>query len=243
MRIHYSDIIKSAKVRAVEREEGYYEKFLRILGNPLAYFFCLLRVPANVVTLIGFLIDISGALFFTFGHYIIGFLFFRLGEIIDYTDGTVARAQNQTSNLKCRFLTHWHHGVTPTLILIAGFVNYFFITQNTTIIFLALLVSICQTLTTQIILLRNSLLFRFYHNEAIKQAAISKLYKKGIMKYAFEASIFPVLRIDYIILILFLINPYYFILFYSLFIPFRFIVFAIYSFTHLKKIEDKKIIR
>lgn len=240
------EIKEKANPKRVLSREGMYSQFLRNrLGNYLVYVMYKLRIlSTSQFTMMGSCAEILGSIVFAFGYYIPGFLLWFFGEVVDHADGTYARMLNKTKGyeLRCHFVCDWHHRIAPLFVLIAGFLNYYLNTQNPLALWGALVTGVSFALTNHVVLLRNALLFQYKPKEASKQYMISDLYsswKKTIFRLVW---VLPVIKMHYIITIMFLIKPLqvYFVIFYAIYIPIRFLVFYPYSYLYLKGVETGK---
>ncbi len=98
------DIKKGAFKRSYKSLE---DKIYRWPGIILAKLFLYTPITANQVTVLGALVLYISAAFFAFGRFwysIIAILLLYLGEVLDYTDGNVARARKNVTILQSMFI-------------------------------------------------------------------------------------------------------------------------------------------
>ena len=103
-----------------------------------SFFFLKLRLSADQVTIIFFLIGLIGALLFTFNSIIlsvIAYIMFRLHIIIDMSDGDVARF-NQSYSIRGAYWDAVIHSIVNPLYYV--FISYSFYVQFNNDIFLIL---------------------------------------------------------------------------------------------------------
>ena len=98
-------------------------RFSSFILSPIVRLFCYLKVPPNVISLMGFTIAVVSIYFIANGRFIIGGLLIFLGGIFDLIDGEVSRRKGITSRFGA-FFDSFIDRYSDNLIYL-GFLYYF----------------------------------------------------------------------------------------------------------------------
>jgi len=98
-------------------------RFSSFILSPIVRLFCYLKVPPNVISLMGFTIAVVSIYFIANGRFIIGGLLIFLGGIFDLIDGEVSRRRGITSRFGA-FFDSFIDRYSDNLIYL-GFLYYF----------------------------------------------------------------------------------------------------------------------
>jgi len=98
-------------------------RFSSFILSPFVRLFCYLRVPPNVISLMGFVISLSSIYFIVKGRLIFGALLILIGGCFDLIDGEVARRRGVVSKFGA-FFDSFIDRYSDTLIML-GLLYYF----------------------------------------------------------------------------------------------------------------------
>lgn len=216
--------------------EFYTRYFSRHLSCYLTSFFSFTVISPNIVTLLMIFSGILGSLitlFSSLNMIIVGSLFMVLLNILDASDGELARYKNQTSN-NGDYLDRIGHYITNSLYFLCIGISIFIITDNVIYIYIAILLEVSYTLDE---LLRDLLVTCGVVNDKIKSRKIIKketkihIFKKN--KYINNLLIifFSNLGFFHLSLILGVLDKYFFSNLY--FLKIYFILFSVLTFLKL----------
>jgi len=81
----------------IEKFDQLGRKFLKILLFPLVWFFSIIKIPPNIITLLGTLLSCGVAFIFAKGYIILGGMGIIISGLFDAIDGMVARKRKMVS--------------------------------------------------------------------------------------------------------------------------------------------------
>lgn len=95
-------------------------KLYRPLSKPFTSLFLKIGINPNPITILSIILLLIGAFFFLTKSYLLGFFSLFFSNILDHSDGDVARAKNMTSK-EGKYLDTMAHTVVEPLIFMAFF--------------------------------------------------------------------------------------------------------------------------
>lgn len=236
-RLYWDDASQNAN----EKSQGWYIRLHRLLGYPFFWSWYKLGLTANSATFAGFLVELIGVWFFLTSHYFLAAAFIFGGVIFDNFDGSLARIRKEVGTLCATLACSAHHLFTPTLVLVGGFINYYFLTGDIEVLFLALLVGVTSAMTFQLMSIRSRALYKYFPRHALDNDQIipkDKSKKKSPMLLIGLVSE-STLNHLYLMILLYAFAPLVFIYFYSVLMPLRYVGFYVLSYIESKKLEKK----
>ncbi len=230
----YQIYMKDGMYQSNLRGHSLYLKFIRWLGFFPFYIFHKLGLTANAASFVGFLIELLGVGLFLTSHYFLAALMIFIGVVFDFFDGVLARTRNEVGTLNTALLCSLHHFFTPTLVLAAGFINYYFLTKDVDVLLLALVVGVASAMTFQLIIIRGRALFKYYPGFANKQEEVLVNRRHSII-FRTEQLLERIIDHGYAMILVYAVNPLVFIGLFSILIPARLLsVFTYFYFTNRK---------
>ena len=126
--------LKEIKGYAYQKKmKGTYSHVMKHLCLPFVKIFLFLHLTANQITILGIIFSYVAAGLLAFGNLyyaIAAILFLYLGEITDYSDGTMARIRNSVTRLQSDLLCHFYHQGGYALLYFGLGLGLFRITGN-----------------------------------------------------------------------------------------------------------------
>lgn len=235
--------MKISEIKKGAFERGYvslHDKIYRWPGIVLAKLLLYTPITANQVTVLGVLvIYLSAALFAVgkFWYYVAAIFLLFMGEVIDYTDGNIARVRKCVTVLQSTFLCKLYHAFSLPIIFTGIGFGVYRNTGNLGYLLLGFSASFFQLMITGVEYLRNFIKEKYLPPKA--------LHKRVIKQKKFVALAEPLIRapLEYLkeILIMALIfNKFtWLLIFYGIFTPIKLILFLVVEFTNFKKLEKK----
>jgi hypothetical protein len=237
--------LKEIKGYAYQKKmKGTYSHVMKHLCLPFVKIFLFLHLTANQITILGIIFSYVAAGLLAFGNLyyaIAAILFLYLGEITDYSDGTMARIRNSVTRLQSDLLCHFYHQGGYALLYFGLGLGLFRITGNVLYIVFGCFGTIGH-LTSSYLFETKEALLREHHHKSVEGkinvqmgnvGAESKL-KQRILKLF----VFPVKYVRSILLLFLLIGKLdWLVIFYGLFLPFRALIFFTSTFLFFKAEE------
>jgi len=162
------------ELRKICQDKGFQEhialRFHRIFSIYITRVFLILKIRPNVVTILGFLMGITGGYLFLNSYFLQGSVFFLFLLIFDYVDGEIARYRKLSSNFGAWLDTMSVHLLYPYFFFTLG-LGIFFQTGIFWYIVLGALAAMAKLIERSMIqpLIKDSNL-RFLKNQTITSA-------------------------------------------------------------------------
>src|SRR3989338_1013585 len=208
-----------------------YESLATILTKILLY----TPITANQLTIMGSIFVYVAAVLFGFGetwYYIVAIIFLYLGELMDASDGTLARCKKACTRIQSNFIGNvYHSSAYPLLFLGIGY-GVFLNTGDGLHLLFGALAAFSQESIGFLLFLRNTVLLKeglSVTDDYISDIKISFLNK--LLR-------FPMKWLRIIIIVTLIFGRFYiFLIFYGIFISLKAIGFFYSSYFSLRKIE------
>lgn len=229
--------IKDIKKDAFKRSyKSFHDKVYRWPGIILAKLLLYTPITANQVTVLGSLVIYIAAALFAVGKFwysaLAIFLLF-MGEVIDYTDGNIARARKAVTVLQSTFLCKLYHAFSlPVIFTGIGYGTYLN-THNIIYLLAGFSASFFQLMISGIEYLKYFI--------AEKYIAGKTEGKNSEKRNNFESLIrAPFTYLKAILIIALVFNRFdWLLIFYGIFTPVKLLLFFVSTFMTLKRLESK----
>ncbi len=245
-----------------DAEQGYsglkyqiYEFLAAVLVKILMY----TPITANQITLLGIVFVYVAAILFGYGTLYLGILavgFIYLGELMDATDGTLARSKKACSKLQSNILGNLYHSSAYSILFLGigfgvfvGTGNCIFILLGGISAFFQQTMGLIRFLGSQVMFKNRELLKEKGKENLLDEADEKKLFKvgkKSFKNFFIELIGAPIKHLRLIIIVVLILNyTIYpmafsiFTIFYAIFIPIKTLGFLHSIYYSFKRIETK----
>jgi hypothetical protein len=230
-----------------------YRYVYRTVNAYLTFVIQFLPITPNMLSAMMSVFTFLGAICFVFQSqwlWLLGVGLLYIGELLDWTDGTIARIKKIKSPIMSKYLDGYFHEVPRQFLFLFIGISAYNITVHNQMFWLSVgfVALIFQFLTVHLHRFKEDIIFMTFPDKAVqlldmdnKDNALSK--DSNLMHILFEIAVFPLKQIKGILLITVIIsfwyhNLLYFILLgYAIWIFIRYIALFIVTYITLKRLE------
>src|SRR3989344_953350 len=213
-------------------------KILRILGVFLARILIVTPITANQVSVLSIISILIAAVLLSLGEFktsLLAIAILYFGEVLDYTDGVVARHRKKATKMQADFVCRIYHPGMLGFIFAGIGIGTYFATNEPAYIILGFINSLLQQTTVFILELKNAVILNYTENrkrnfKMIREEFIDSSFKKNMA--AMSAA--PIEWLYFITFVAILFNKiHWYLIFYSVYLFGRLLLYSMYSYKKI----------